>query len=77
MFDINEATENPDIVENTENPYYDGVYDINDEDPDVYGDDLSNKIILQIEDNPYYDDIDEINSESVVYNWDTYTYYKL
>ena len=27
VFDINEATENPDIIENVENPYYEGVYD--------------------------------------------------
>ena len=54
-------------MENNENPYYDGVYDINEEDHDIYGDDLSNKIILQIEDNPYYDDFD-MNSESLVLN---------
>ena len=67
VFDINEATENPDIVENNENPYYDGVYDINDEDKDIIGDEQANKIILQIEDNPYYDDFD-MNSESLVLN---------
>ena len=70
VFDVNEATKNHEIVENTENPYYDGVYDFyqEDEDEDFNEEDLLNTEILQIEENPYYDDSDNLDLENKVYN---------
>ena len=64
-FDVNQDTVEASIVENTENPYYVGLHDIDLEHHDINDRIEEADVVEQIE-NPYYTNFDAMNFEEKV-----------
>ena len=64
-FDVNQDTVEASIVENTENPYYVGLHDIDLEHHDINDRIEEADVVEQIE-NPYYTNLDAMNFEGKV-----------
>ena len=62
VFDVNRATENATIVQSTENPYYDGVYDI-EIDGNNINEAIEDSVVIQNTENPYYGELDDMYLE--------------
>ena len=65
VFDVNKDTVNASIVENTENPYYVGLHDINLEDHDI-NERIAEADVVDQTENPYYTNFDALKLEGKV-----------